>query len=641
MALECWLATPGLFLTAEPMSPAPKTLKPSGRTVAATTVPFGNLGQYQVQITVDGKHTLLDDPVTMTAFDFQGQTQFMVLAAAETIVVRYVGKSLTPGDQVRLLVVDLSAAPTAHSIDLGQLPLQFGGIPVVNVHPSMDGRLLFVYVQSEVEGAPDTFSTHWHRIVCTGDGAVICEFADLVVTTSPTSAMSAVQRYARVTPARSVEMMHTGLPPDGTVFESCPLPNPPGGPRTVEIVHIDFNPQGRDVLHERAILQNFSQQAVSVAGWTLQDAANHVFTFPPNSVFAAGPNAQVSIWTGNKPANAPASDLSWGSGTAIWNNAASGDTATLRRDDGSDVSIYVYMRPTGGGSGSAQIPSSSYPSLTSQIFDEFFVRVSGTSAVVDALVPCKVGEKLRITAEGDIWTRFPSGGNGPDGWDTLENGSGFPLNSTLDSHPFSLIGKLGPNGPIRYVGSSKLWPLVQPEFYFHDSTDSLYLGINDDYLVDNAGEFYVRVQKIGSLVPYGSYRSAPDVDQSFPNALTNGASDFDTGLTVRKGDRVLIDATGSYTPGGIAGGGATGPEGWEDLAVRDAAFPLGSGPNARKFALLFRYSESPYYMLAGASTTDVYESVIPSTLFLRINDDTVGGESGSFSVRVRIKHRRP
>jgi hypothetical protein len=87
---------------------------------------------------------------------------------------------------------------------------------------------------------------------------------------------------------------------------------------------------------EYVLIVNNAHQAVALTGWVLTDGdARHTFTFPAFTLAAGG---TVKVWT--KRGQASASDLYWGSRTAIWNN--DGDTGTLKTDDGVTVSVFAY-----------------------------------------------------------------------------------------------------------------------------------------------------------------------------------------------------------------------------------------------------------------------------------------------------------
>lgn len=103
----------------------------------------------------------------------------------------------------------------------------------------------------------------------------------------------------------------------------------------VRVTFVDYSGPGHDVEREYVKIQNFSSSEVDMGNWTLRDVANHVFRFPH---YILKPYRSVRVWTGR--GENTETDLYWGSGMAIWNNA--GDVAQLydRRDR--QVDAYVY-----------------------------------------------------------------------------------------------------------------------------------------------------------------------------------------------------------------------------------------------------------------------------------------------------------
>jgi large subunit ribosomal protein L20 len=137
--------------------------------------------------------------------------------------------------------------------------------------------------------------------------------------------------------ARPAVKMTVALPVADSV-ETIALGNPVSTQATtgVAISFIEFNPEGRDVDGEYVRIVNSTGQAIDMTGWLLRDGdAKHTFNFPAFSL-AAGAEAQ--LWT--KAGENDATNLYWGSRSAIWNN--SGDTATLFNADGVEVSSYTY-----------------------------------------------------------------------------------------------------------------------------------------------------------------------------------------------------------------------------------------------------------------------------------------------------------
>ena len=103
----------------------------------------------------------------------------------------------------------------------------------------------------------------------------------------------------------------------------------------MQITHVEYDPAGDDVQGEVVWIENLSETSYDMNNWTLTNTANHTFTFPSLTLDAG---ATVKVWT--KIGTDTATDLYWGSGRAIWNNA--GDTAWLRDAQGRLVDGYSY-----------------------------------------------------------------------------------------------------------------------------------------------------------------------------------------------------------------------------------------------------------------------------------------------------------
>lgn len=93
------------------------------------------------------------------------------------------------------------------------------------------------------------------------------------------------------------------------------------------------------------------------------------------------------------------------------------------------------------------------------------------------------GELVRVRASGTVQlSGDQSDSGGPGG---VESGRRAP-NSPIASRPAgALIGRVGESAPV-YVGSA--------ETFRAPASGQLYLGVNDDYLADNKGEFRVRIE---------------------------------------------------------------------------------------------------------------------------------------------------
>jgi competence protein ComEC len=103
----------------------------------------------------------------------------------------------------------------------------------------------------------------------------------------------------------------------------------------VQITGIFYDGAGSQEPDEYVDIQNQESFSIQLQGWTLRDAASHIYTFP-NYVMQSGQVCRVYTnqnhpeWCG----------FNYGSGSAIWNN--SGDTAYLRDGNGTLIDTYTY-----------------------------------------------------------------------------------------------------------------------------------------------------------------------------------------------------------------------------------------------------------------------------------------------------------
>jgi len=93
------------------------------------------------------------------------------------------------------------------------------------------------------------------------------------------------------------------------------------------------SPEKENLIEEWVEISNQGSSDVSLAGWTLQDAQNHTYSFPDFSL-KAGAKAKIRTGIGNDTAE----DLFWNRASSIWNN--DGDVATLKDASGNMVSSY-------------------------------------------------------------------------------------------------------------------------------------------------------------------------------------------------------------------------------------------------------------------------------------------------------------
>ena len=107
----------------------------------------------------------------------------------------------------------------------------------------------------------------------------------------------------------------------------------------IKIAHIQADAPGNDSENpngEWVEIVNEGSEAVNLKGYSLKDAANHIYTF---LAFTLQPGATVRLYSGQGQDDA--SSLYWGLvGEAVWNNG--GDSAFLRDSEGNLVDSYTY-----------------------------------------------------------------------------------------------------------------------------------------------------------------------------------------------------------------------------------------------------------------------------------------------------------
>jgi hypothetical protein len=121
-------------------------------------------------------------------------------------------------------------------------------------------------------------------------------------------------------------------------------------PATVYISKVYYNSLGSDtgsnasLNAEYVVIRNGDNVSHSVSGWTVRDAAGHVYKF---GTLRLGAGKQVIVHTGKGTSytTSASTHLYWGRGWYVWNNT--GDKVILRRVDGSLKDTCSY---SGGGS---------------------------------------------------------------------------------------------------------------------------------------------------------------------------------------------------------------------------------------------------------------------------------------------------
>jgi hypothetical protein len=109
-------------------------------------------------------------------------------------------------------------------------------------------------------------------------------------------------------------------------------------PATVYIYKVYYNSPGSDTGSntspnaEHVVIRNDDDVSHSVSGWTVRDAAGHVYKFGTLRL-GAGKQAVIHTGKGTTYTTSTSRHLYWGRGWYVWNNT--GDKVILRRADGS------------------------------------------------------------------------------------------------------------------------------------------------------------------------------------------------------------------------------------------------------------------------------------------------------------------
>jgi hypothetical protein len=120
-------------------------------------------------------------------------------------------------------------------------------------------------------------------------------------------------------------------------------------PATVYIYKVYFDSPGSDTGSntsldaEYVVIRNGDDVSHSVSGWTVRDAAGHVYPFGTLRL-GAGKQAVIHTGKGTSYTTSASTHLHQGRGWYVWNNT--GDKVILRRADGSLKDTCSY---SGGG----------------------------------------------------------------------------------------------------------------------------------------------------------------------------------------------------------------------------------------------------------------------------------------------------
>jgi hypothetical protein len=116
-------------------------------------------------------------------------------------------------------------------------------------------------------------------------------------------------------------------------------------PATIYIYKVYYNPPGSDtgsnssLNAEYVVIRNGDDVSHSISGWTVRDAAGHVYKFGTLRL-GAGKQAIIHTGKGTSYTTSASTHLYWGRSRYVWNNT--GDKVILRRADGSLKDTCTY-----------------------------------------------------------------------------------------------------------------------------------------------------------------------------------------------------------------------------------------------------------------------------------------------------------
>ncbi|MBD0370904.1 MAG: hypothetical protein ICV60_08725 [Pyrinomonadaceae bacterium] len=280
----------------------------------------------------------------------------------------------------------------------------------------------------------------------------------------------------------------------------------------------------------------------------------------------------------------------------------------------------VRRRTSGGGGGYGPGPST--PSAS--VMQEKSVVVPGNSRGTDTGIDLRTGDAVTITATGNITAGRRAGVVSADG-------GRVGVGSIVGTYPVAQAGVGALIGYIRTPNGQITQPfLVGSQQTFNSPVDGrLFLLINDDNYGDNSGQFDVRI----TYTPQGGAGFGGGAGDRVVT-VPGDSEGTDTGIEVRRGDRVMINATGSVVANQRAG--SVSPEGRSESYTLRQNYPVtdvGGGALIGYIQMRNGQRSRPFYI--GSQNT--FTAPVDGRLYLLINDNDYRDNSGSFSVRLSVQ----
>ena len=278
----------------------------------------------------------------------------------------------------------------------------------------------------------------------------------------------------------------------------------------------------------------------------------------------------------------------------------------------------IRRRTIGTGQGA---PETNLPAAA--VRQERTVVVPGNSRGTDTGIDLRAGDSVTIAASGNITAGRRAGVVSADG-------GRVGLGSVVGTYPVAQAGVGALVGYIRSPNGQATTPfLVGSQNTFNAPSDGrLFLLINDDNYGDNSGQFDVRI----TYTPGGGGMGVGGGGDVI--TVPGDSRGTDTGLDLRRGDRVMINATGTVVAGSRFG--AVSPEGRSESLAARQNYPVtdvGGGALLGYIQMPSGQRSRPFYI--GSQNT--FTAPVSGRLFLLINDDDYRDNSGQFSVRVSMQ----
>jgi hypothetical protein len=241
------------------------------------------------------------------------------------------------------------------------------------------------------------------------------------------------------------------------------------------------------------------------------------------------------------------------------------------------------------------------------------VAIPADETWVDTGHRLSIGEHVRITAAGGVQFDESVTAVGPEGT-PVESWQAW--NIVFCVNHASLIGRIGESGEPFFIG---------PEALFAAADEgNLFLGLNDSKVVDNSGAGFLAFVEIDV-----AHRTIT----SRPVAVPGTAIWTDAGIDVTSGTQLTVSASGTVIVNPTL---SSDPGGLPDHPEFDTEEAMACAPHA---ALIAKVGESGVAFLIGRSES--VAAPADGRLYLGVNDNEVGNNSGAFAATVTLSDPTP